>query len=183
MLFVADIMAGGLFIFDKHRIYRRSIRQYFEWRSIDRGDFYKKLYNLKKARIIRVYQKGKEKYIELTPRGKIKLASQTLKDMKIDCAKKWDHKWRIVIFDIPETKKDRREAFRRKLENLGFYQFQKSVFVFPFECCKEIDLVSRNLFIEQYVKYIMADFFQDDDIYITKFFKRGILSQKDFNKK
>lgn len=180
MLFAADIALGGIYIFDSRRIYRRSIDQYFEWRSVDRNDFYKKLYRLKSSRLIRIYQEGKERYIELTPRGKIKLASRTLKDLKINCDQPWDRKWRIIIFDVPEIKKDKREAFRQKLELLGFYQFQKSVFVFPFECRKEIEVVSRNLFVEQYVRYIVADFFQDDDIFIAKFIKRGIIQEKDF---
>jgi len=179
LMFVTDVSIGGLFIFDKHGIYRRPILDYFEQRSIDRGDFYKKLYKLKKSRLIKIYQKNKQKYIELTPKGKLKLSSRTLRDLMIDTSQPWDKKWRIIIFDIPEDKKDKREAFRRKLEALGFYQFQKSVFVFPYECRKEIDLISRNFFIEQYVKYIVADFFQDDSLFIDKFLKEGILN---FNK-
>lgn len=45
--------------------------------------------------------------------------------------RKWDRKWRIVIFDIAETAKVVRESLRLKLKELGFGMLQKSVWVSP----------------------------------------------------
>lgn len=42
---------------------------------------------------------------------------------------KWDGKWRIVIFDIPEEKRVIRNLFRRNLKKWGFKQLQKSVWI------------------------------------------------------
>lgn len=47
----------------------------------------------------------------------------------------------MVIFDISELKKQYREAFRGKLKELGFYPLQKSVWIHPFNCNAEIQLL------------------------------------------
>src|SRR3990167_6394136 len=45
------------------------------------------------------------KYYELTESGKKKLRLLDLSDYKLSKPKKWDRKWRVIIFDIPEKKK------------------------------------------------------------------------------
>lgn len=62
-------------------------------------------------------------------------------DLKIANPKKWDKKWRLVIFDIAQMKKIYREAFRGKLKELGFRSLQKSVWIHPFECRPEVELL------------------------------------------
>ncbi len=51
----------------------------------------------------------------------------------------WDGKWRIVLFDIPTDRKVVRDALRFMLKRFGFCQLQKSVWIFPFDCKKEIE--------------------------------------------
>lgn len=45
---------------------------------------------------------------------------------------KWDRKWRIVMFDIPEKYKTTRDYVAGHMKRLGFQQLQRSVFVFPY---------------------------------------------------
>ena len=51
----------------------------------------------------------------------------------------------MVIFDIAQIKKIYREAFRGKLKDLGFRSLQKSVWVHPYKCQAEIELL-RDFF-------------------------------------
>ena len=44
---------------------------------------------------------------------------------------KWDGKWRIVTFDIPEKKRKIRQNLRYKLRELGFAMLQKSIWISP----------------------------------------------------
>jgi phenylacetic acid degradation operon negative regulatory protein len=53
--------------------------------------------------------------------------------------RKWDGWWRLVIFDIKEEKRYRRDWLRRKLESLGFGQWQKSVYVSPHDLMDEVN--------------------------------------------
>jgi phenylacetic acid degradation operon negative regulatory protein len=82
---------------------------------------------------------------------------------------KWDGKWRFVIFDIPEKLKSGRDALRKKIKKLGFYELQKSVFIFPYKCADEIAFIIEFFGIKKYVRHGTMDSI-DDDIYLKKFF-------------
>ncbi|MDZ4229346.1 MAG: CRISPR-associated endonuclease Cas2 [Patescibacteria group bacterium] len=47
--------------------------------------------------------------------------------------KTWDGFWRIVIFDIPESKRKQRDALRRALKKMGFGRLQDSSYISPHE--------------------------------------------------
>ena len=49
--------------------------------------------------------------------------------MTVSIPKKWDGKWRIVGFDIPEKKKTSKRSSKKKMRELGFITLQK-VFCF-----------------------------------------------------
>lgn len=71
--------------------------------------------------------------------------------------RKWDRRWRIVIFDIPQELHRNRVALGRKLKNLGFYMLQKSVFVFPHPCEEELGYIGGELEISDYIDIITAE--------------------------
>ncbi len=43
----------------------------------------------------------------------------------------WDGKWRMILFDVPESKRTVRQMFRLKLLYLGARMFQSSVWITP----------------------------------------------------
>lgn len=45
---------------------------------------------------------------------------------------RWDGKWRIVLFDIPEGKRPIRDYIRSVLKRYGFKEFQRSMWVWPY---------------------------------------------------
>lgn len=94
--------------------------------------------------------------IILTEAGKKKALKYKLDDLKINNPRKWDKKWRLVIFDIPEKKKNAREALRSMLKRLGLYQLQRSCFVYPHNCEDEINFVIEMFEIRTYVSIIEA---------------------------
>jgi len=89
---------------------------------------------------------GRQMYFSLTDKGR-KLAGEyrIVDKLKIKKQKKWDRKWRLLIFDIADKQKIKREALRGKLKELGFFQLQKSVWVCPYESKKQIILL-RDFF-------------------------------------
>lgn len=91
--------------------------------------------------MIKVEKINKQIYISLTEKGEKEAGKFQINKLKIKSPKKWDKKWRIIIFDIPEVTRIKRDAFRGKLKEFGFYQLQKSVWVYPYPCRKEIDLL------------------------------------------
>lgn len=59
--------------------------------------------------------------------------------------RKWENTWWILIFDIPHNKKAKRNALRHFIKKLGMRQLQKSVWIYPFDCSHELELV-KNFF-------------------------------------
>lgn len=102
-------------------------------------------YNLKKRGLIRIEKKNKNIYMFLTKKGEEEAGKYQINEMYIKKQKRWDKKWQVIIFDIPENHRIKRDLFRGKLKEMGFRQLQKSVWVCPYPCQKEINLL-RNFF-------------------------------------
>ncbi|MEW6408003.1 MAG: hypothetical protein AB1465_04905 [Patescibacteria group bacterium] len=96
---------------------------------------------LKQKGLIKYKRKGRQIYISLTPLGRKYAQELQIDDLKIETQRRWDGKWRILIFDINEKWKIVREALRGKLKELGFFQLQKSVWICPFPCENEFKIL------------------------------------------
>ena len=88
----------------------------------------------------------------LTDAGKKKIIKFNLDFMEIKKPKQWDRLWRLVIFDIPEKKRQGRRALAEKLKELGFYPVQKSVFIHPYECQDEINFITEIFNLRPYTR-------------------------------
>ena len=104
----------------------------------------------------------------LSDKGKLKALTYHFDTMKIT-ERVWDNKWRVVFFDIPEKYRRGRDSLRNKLRELGFYELQKSVFVFPHECRDEIDFITEYYGIRKYVRYAVMDFIDNAEHLKVKF--------------
>jgi CRISPR-associated endonuclease Cas2 len=132
------------------------------WGKFDKRRLKENLKRLKKQKMIGFRQTGNETTIQLTDKGRIKFLKYNLDKMRIKKPHKWDKLWRIVIFDVPEKKKLARDTLREKLDDLGFLKIQKSVFIYPYECKKEIDFITNIYEIKSYVEYIVAKKIEDE---------------------
>jgi len=83
-------------------------------------------------------------------------------DFKLKRPKKWDRKWRIIIFDIPEKRKVIRNKVREILYQAGFQRIQDSVWVYPFDCENVIGLLKTEYGIGKDMLYIIADQIEND---------------------
>ncbi len=83
--------------------------------------------------------------------------------------KKWDGKWRVLIFDIPERKKSQREKVRRTLTNVGFVRLQDSVWLYPYDCEDLITLLKADFHIGRDVLYLIVDMLEYDRPYRKMF--------------
>lgn len=175
LMYLVDFSVGLFEFGDKGRIYRRSIKEYWRQRDLDKERLSKVLYRLCRNKFIRFYFQDKEKYIELTKKGKEKIRNFLVEDLEIKIPKKWNKKWRIIIFDIPNEKKTARDALASKLKQLGFLRLQKSVFVFPHDCKQEIDFLKELYEISPYVQYIVADRIDTEIDLLRYFYDRNIL--------
>lgn len=83
-------------------------------------------------------------------------------DFKLKIPKRWDKKWRIIIFDIPERKRVVRDKVRVILTEAGFRRLQDSVWVYPYDCEDIIGLLKMDYGIKHEMLYIIADQIEND---------------------
>lgn len=99
--------------------------------------------SLERQRLIEyITEKNGKTIVKITKKGKSKLREFAIDLMEIKKLKKWDKKWRVVLFDIPMRFTKGREALRYHLKDLNFFQFQKSVWVYPYPCEDEIIFIA-----------------------------------------
>ena len=87
---------------------------------------------LREAGVIEEAHSGQEVYARLTREGKKKAHSIALEHEHTLASTVWDGKWRIVLLDLPENRKDERDAPRYLLKKAGFVCVKNSVWVSPF---------------------------------------------------
>lgn len=94
----------------------------------------------------------------LTKEGESKLEEWNLEQLQVKKPKRWDGRWRVIVFDIAEKRKKAREAFRDMLKRLECYPLQKSIFVHPYSCEAEIAVIKKVFHIpDQEVLYFSSD--------------------------
>lgn len=102
------------------------------------------------------------KYYKLTEEGEKQLKFFELKGYKLTPPKRWDQKWRVVIFDIPEKKKNARERIRNVFITAGFCRLQDSVWVYPYDCEDIIGLLKTDLGVGKSVLYMIVAEIESD---------------------
>lgn len=71
--------------------------------------------------------------------------------------KKWDKKYRLVIFDIPEKKKHDREWLREELYLLEYVQLQESVFISKHSLPEDIIDEIQKRKLDDHVNYLLVN--------------------------
>jgi len=133
------------------------------FREIDRSVLLRILREFHRERLVdfRVEKDGTA-IVVLTELGRKHALRYKIDELCIQIPIRWDKKWRIVLFDIPEKRKRAREALRDKLKELGFLQFQKSAWVYPYPCKDVIDFIVEVFEIRPYVQYLEIDSMTND---------------------
>ncbi|MEI6040240.1 MAG: hypothetical protein WCP93_02720 [Candidatus Berkelbacteria bacterium] len=65
----------------------------------------------------------------------------------------WDKKWRLVMFEVPETNRALRDKLRRQLSALGLGTLQASVWISPHDVLEKIQEINNQLPAETQLKY------------------------------
>ncbi len=81
--------------------------------------------------------------LQITKQGLRREQKLKLDTLSIRRPDKWDRKWRLVLFDIPEVNRRSRTALSTKLRELKFFQLQKSAWLHPFPCGGELDIIKK----------------------------------------
>ncbi|KKQ32882.1 MAG: hypothetical protein US45_C0016G0006 [Candidatus Nomurabacteria bacterium GW2011_GWA1_37_20] len=125
---------------------------------------------LKKHGLIIFEKTSRGIFARLTPKGEDRLRKFKLLGYKLKKPKKWDKKWRVLIFDIKEERKGTRDKIRFTLKRIGFLRLQDSVWVYPYDCEDLVILMKADLKIGKDLLYLIVDTIEGDNK-IKKYFK------------
>ena len=109
--------------------------------------------------------KYEDSFLKLTDKGEVYLRNLEMKDWKINKPHKWDSKWRMLIFDIPEYRRSLREKVRLTLLKIGFIRLQDSVWIYPYDCEDLVNLFKADFKIGRDLLYLIVDFIENDRDY------------------
>lgn len=118
----------------------------------DRYEFYQLIWRLRKEGFIEKELNEKKIILKLTEKGKkyLEIENALVSD-------KWDGKWRLVIFDIPESKRRLRNTLRQKLKEWGFKYWQKSLWASKKDIAKPLREFIQELGLSDFVLVAVSD--------------------------
>ncbi|MDP2665515.1 MAG: CRISPR-associated endonuclease Cas2 [bacterium] len=113
--------------------------------------------------LIEFEKRDGKSYARITPAGRKVLA---LEEQKANLANKkkrrWDERWRVVAFDIPERRRKARDRLRAIMSELGFAKLQNSVWVYPYDCEDLVALLKADLKLGVAVLYMVVEHIEND---------------------
>ncbi len=134
-------------------------------RELDRILLYMRKKKLVDYSLTESYQHG----IVVTSAGKKRAQNADFDSMEIKKPKRWDGRWRLVFYDIPEAKKATRNLLKIKLQDLGFCLLQRSIWIYPYPCRKEIERVALHYQVNKYVTYVEIQYIDNENLLKKKF--------------
>ncbi len=145
-----------------------------EWKKINQQAFTRSVQRLAKEKLLeeKKLPDGSFKLV-LTAKGKREARILELlgNSIKFRIPKRWDGKWRVVLFDIPEKDRIFRDILREHLRNLKFAKLQHSVFVSPYPFEKPILELIEIYSAHPYVRVITAEKIDNEEDIKDHFFE------------
>jgi len=152
LLLAAGIALGLTYSASRQLRLIKTVRK--EWHSIDRYYLASVIREFKQKRLISYHDHPDgSTTITLTEYGQRYSLTAQLDTLSIPSQSRWDKRWRVVFFDIPEKLRAGRDALRNKLREFGFREIQKSVWIYPYPCKDQIDFVVEVFELRNYVRY------------------------------
>ena len=100
-------------------------------------------------------------FLRLTPAGEMSLHRLETRERLLR-PRRWDGRWRVLIFDIPEKRRRLREHVRNSLRAVGFVRLQDSVWAFPHDCEDFVALLKADFKIGKDMIYMIVDEMESD---------------------
>lgn len=102
-------------------------------------------------------KQGHKSYYYLTPRGVQRVEEAAERIFKLN-PHEWDGKWRILMYTIPEDKRQIRDELRKELYWSGFGSFSNGCWISPNNLEKEVELLIEKYKIKPYVDFFVSDY-------------------------
>ena len=100
---------------------------------------------------------GQSDFVRITPEGRQKLYRDELSSTSMPISRTWDGKWRMILLDLPEDRKNEREALRYLLKKAGFSMLKNSVWISPFPFEQFFSNIKKDLNLTTEMMIVTTD--------------------------
>lgn len=104
---------------------------------------------------------GAHRVLRITDKGRRYLDLHKQRSRPV-IPRRWDKRWRVVMFDITEKHRALRNTLRRELVAYGFVMLQASVWVYPYPCEEFIVLLKSDNRIGKRMLYLVVEELEND---------------------
>ena len=119
-----------------------------------RNGLKRQLDRLEQAQFIERAQESQDRLCRLTEKGRLHALGG--RDPDAAWERRWDGKWRLVLFDVPAGEDAQRERLRRYLRNKGFGYLQQSVWISPDPLSGEREILSGGKIVVESLMLLEA---------------------------
>lgn len=96
-------------------------------------------------------------FLSLTPSGRQKLRNIKLSSGSHLVSTSWDGFWRMVIIDIPDTRKKDQDAIRYILKKAQFVQIKNSIWISPYPLEHMMINMKKDMGLEEEIMVLVTD--------------------------
>lgn len=146
-----------------------SSRDWEVWKHFNISYLQRALKRLEEQKDVEIGEENGEKIIRLTKNGKRKILRYSLTKLAIDKPKRWDGRWRLVLYDVPARDKTLGDMMRQALRTLGFYPIQESVYLTPYPCFEQVEFLREYYRLGDNVQYMVVEHVERDAALKTYF--------------
>ncbi|OGE20027.1 hypothetical protein A3A14_00270 [Candidatus Daviesbacteria bacterium RIFCSPLOWO2_01_FULL_43_38] len=156
-------MAAGSIV----KIYKKRERdkREREWNRFNQFKLHQVLRRLYSQKTIEISEGNNQVCIKLTQKGHSRLLKYNLEEIMIEHPPRWDGKWRVIIYDIAKEKRVLSEIFRQFLTKMMFLKLQKSVYLTPYPCDKQIEFLRQYYGLDKEVLYLVVNKIENEEAY------------------
>ncbi|MDD5585191.1 MAG: PaaX family transcriptional regulator C-terminal domain-containing protein [Candidatus Omnitrophica bacterium] len=109
-------------------------------------------------------KKGRNAFIQLKRSQPDMLLNEIEKLKRTNSTCKWDGVWRLLVYDIPEKERNKRDALRNYLKQFGFGKIQGSCWVSPYDLSAQLHEFCERERILRYICLYEGKFFAGKSI-------------------
>ena len=117
---------------------------------------------LKAKGLITFEERDGKRYACVTEAGEQMLELESMRKKSAKKPKRWDGRWRVVLFDIPERRRGIRNRLRVFMQEYGFVRLQDSAWIYPYDCEDLIALAKANFRIGADALYMIVEQLERD---------------------
>jgi len=105
--------------------------------------------------LLKVRREERKSYYSLTGNGHMLLTKGTQR-IFVRKNNQWDRSWNIVIYSVPERRREARDRLRLELSWMGYGPLSEATWISPYDLTKEVEDLAERLQIKEYIQIFQA---------------------------